>query len=106
MEEAVRRETLEETGIEVGEVIYHSSQPWPGTLCFIPLSVNVLVIPLLVAIVGSSFFFFFPGQKRLYMPVMGTYFPVQYLFFSLFVYRTHFPLSYSYNWILLKKRKG
>ncbi|KAL6528626.1 hypothetical protein OROMI_029271 [Orobanche minor] len=23
------KETLEETGIEVGEVIYHSSQPWP-----------------------------------------------------------------------------
>ncbi len=30
MEEAVRRETWEETGIEVGEVVYHSSQPWPG----------------------------------------------------------------------------
>ncbi|KAM0026287.1 putative NAD(+) diphosphatase [Helianthus debilis subsp. tardiflorus] len=29
MEEAVRRETWEETGIEVGEVVYHSSQPWP-----------------------------------------------------------------------------
>ncbi|KAK3128348.1 hypothetical protein QOZ80_6BG0460360 [Eleusine coracana subsp. coracana] len=29
LEEAVRRETLEETGIEVGQVIYHSSQPWP-----------------------------------------------------------------------------
>lgn len=29
LEEAVRRETYEETGIEVGEVIYHSSQPWP-----------------------------------------------------------------------------
>ncbi|KAL5975283.1 hypothetical protein ACLOJK_031962 [Asimina triloba] len=29
LEEAVRRETMEETGIEVGEVIYHSSQPWP-----------------------------------------------------------------------------
>lgn len=29
LEEAVRRETLEEVGIEVGEVIYHSSQPWP-----------------------------------------------------------------------------
>ncbi|KAI7748134.1 hypothetical protein M8C21_019583, partial [Ambrosia artemisiifolia] len=27
--EAVRRETWEETGIEVGEVVYHSSQPWP-----------------------------------------------------------------------------
>lgn len=26
----MRRETWEETGIEVGEVIYHSSQPWPG----------------------------------------------------------------------------
>uniref|UniRef100_A0A0E0HKS5 NAD(+) diphosphatase n=1 Tax=Oryza nivara TaxID=4536 RepID=A0A0E0HKS5_ORYNI len=29
LEEAVRRETWEETGIQVGEVIYHSSQPWP-----------------------------------------------------------------------------
>ncbi|KAJ7956657.1 Nudix hydrolase 19 chloroplastic [Quillaja saponaria] len=29
LEEAVRRETWEETGIEVGEVLYHSSQPWP-----------------------------------------------------------------------------
>jgi 8-oxo-dGTP pyrophosphatase MutT (NUDIX family) len=28
----VRRETLEEAGIEVGEVIYHSSQPWPGSI--------------------------------------------------------------------------
>ncbi|KAL2929492.1 Nudix hydrolase 19 chloroplastic [Bienertia sinuspersici] len=29
LEEAVKRETWEETGIEVGEVVYHSSQPWP-----------------------------------------------------------------------------
>ncbi|KAL7590250.1 hypothetical protein Lser_V15G37826 [Lactuca serriola] len=29
LEEAVRRETWEESGIKVGEVIYHSSQPWP-----------------------------------------------------------------------------
>lgn len=29
LEEAVKRETQEEVGIEVGEVIYHSSQPWP-----------------------------------------------------------------------------
>ncbi|WP_149536099.1 NAD(+) diphosphatase [Siccirubricoccus phaeus] len=29
LEEAVRREVLEEAGIEVGEVWYHSSQPWP-----------------------------------------------------------------------------
>ncbi|KAF2310665.1 hypothetical protein GH714_016125 [Hevea brasiliensis] len=29
LEEAIRRETWEETGIEVGEVVYHSSQPWP-----------------------------------------------------------------------------
>uniref|UniRef100_A0A2C9VN39 NAD(+) diphosphatase n=1 Tax=Manihot esculenta TaxID=3983 RepID=A0A2C9VN39_MANES len=33
LEEAVRRETWEETGIEVGEVVYHSSQPWPGEAC-------------------------------------------------------------------------
>ncbi|KAL4195009.1 hypothetical protein AMTRI_Chr05g62380 [Amborella trichopoda] len=29
LEEAVRRETIEETGIEIGDVVYHSSQPWP-----------------------------------------------------------------------------
>ncbi len=29
LEEAVRREVLEESGIVVGEVWYHSSQPWP-----------------------------------------------------------------------------
>ena len=29
IEEAVRREVLEESGIDVGEVQYHSSQPWP-----------------------------------------------------------------------------
>ncbi len=29
LEEAVRREVQEETGVEVGAVHYHSSQPWP-----------------------------------------------------------------------------
>ena len=29
IEEAVRREVVEEAGIEIGEVRYHSSQPWP-----------------------------------------------------------------------------
>ena len=29
LEDAVRREVLEETGIPIGEVEYHSSQPWP-----------------------------------------------------------------------------
>jgi len=29
LEEAVRREVLEESGIQVGAVYYHSSQPWP-----------------------------------------------------------------------------
>ena len=29
LEEAVRREVLEETAIQVGRVLYHSSQPWP-----------------------------------------------------------------------------
>ena len=29
MEDAVRRETFEESGIEVGRVYYHASQPWP-----------------------------------------------------------------------------
>ena len=29
LEEAVRREVYEETGVRVGEVAYHSSQPWP-----------------------------------------------------------------------------
>jgi NAD+ diphosphatase len=29
MEDAVRRETLEEAGIAIGRVVYHASQPWP-----------------------------------------------------------------------------
>ncbi len=29
LEEAVRREVLEESGVRVGQVQYHSSQPWP-----------------------------------------------------------------------------
>jgi len=29
LEEAVAREVFEETGVKVGEVLYHSSQPWP-----------------------------------------------------------------------------
>jgi NAD+ diphosphatase len=29
LEEAVRREVLEESSITVGDVHYHSSQPWP-----------------------------------------------------------------------------
>lgn len=29
LEEAVRREVWEESGVEVGRVQYHSSQPWP-----------------------------------------------------------------------------
>ena len=29
LEDAVRREVLEETNIRIGEVFYHSSQPWP-----------------------------------------------------------------------------
>lgn len=29
LEEAVRREVKEESGIDVGKVIFHSSQPWP-----------------------------------------------------------------------------
>ena len=29
LEDAVRREVLEESGVRVGEVRYHSSQPWP-----------------------------------------------------------------------------
>ena len=29
IEEAVRREIYEEAGLEVGDVVYHSSQPWP-----------------------------------------------------------------------------
>ena len=30
LEEAVRREVREEAGVDVGAVIYHSSQPWPN----------------------------------------------------------------------------
>ncbi|XP_061345248.1 nudix hydrolase 19, chloroplastic [Gastrolobium bilobum] len=41
LEEAVRRETWEETGIEVGEVVYHSSQPWPVGPSSIPYQLMV-----------------------------------------------------------------
>ncbi|XVE54386.1 hypothetical protein DITRI_Ditri03aG0076800 [Diplodiscus trichospermus] len=41
LEEAVRRETYEETGIEVGEVVYHSSQPWPVGPSSIPCQLMV-----------------------------------------------------------------
>ncbi|KAL2338345.1 hypothetical protein Fmac_012791 [Flemingia macrophylla] len=41
LEEAVRRETWEETGIEVGEVVYHSSQPWPVVPNSIPCQLMV-----------------------------------------------------------------
>lgn len=37
----MRRETWEETGIEVGEVVYHSSQPWPGMVHATILNVNL-----------------------------------------------------------------
>jgi NAD+ diphosphatase len=29
IEQAVRREVMEESGIELGRVVYHASQPWP-----------------------------------------------------------------------------
>jgi NAD+ diphosphatase len=29
LEDAIAREVREETGIEVGAIHYHSSQPWP-----------------------------------------------------------------------------
>jgi NAD+ diphosphatase len=29
LEDAVRREVMEEVGVKVGDVMYHSSQPWP-----------------------------------------------------------------------------
>ncbi|KAF9611971.1 hypothetical protein IFM89_037254 [Coptis chinensis] len=32
LEEALWRETWEESGFEEGDVVYHSSQPWPGKL--------------------------------------------------------------------------
>ncbi|KAA3486072.1 nudix hydrolase 19, chloroplastic [Gossypium australe] len=41
LEEAVRRETYEEAGIEVGEVVYHSSQPWPVGPSSIPCQLMV-----------------------------------------------------------------
>lgn len=41
LEEAVRRETWEEAGIEVGEVVYHSSQPWPVAPSGIPCQLMV-----------------------------------------------------------------
>ncbi|XP_062077990.1 nudix hydrolase 19, chloroplastic isoform X2 [Humulus lupulus] len=41
LEEAVKRETWEETGIEVGKVVYHSSQPWPVGPSSIPCQLMV-----------------------------------------------------------------
>ncbi|XP_020231576.1 nudix hydrolase 19, chloroplastic [Cajanus cajan] len=41
LEEAVRRETWEETGIEVGDIVYHSSQPWPVVPNGIPCQLMV-----------------------------------------------------------------
>ncbi|XP_014510493.1 nudix hydrolase 19, chloroplastic [Vigna radiata var. radiata] len=41
LEEAVRRETWEETRVEVGEVVYHSSQPWPVGPSAIPCQLMV-----------------------------------------------------------------
>lgn len=38
IEEAVRREVYEEAGVEVEEVIYHSSQPWVRPLFSLSLS--------------------------------------------------------------------
>ncbi|KAG6534492.1 hypothetical protein ZIOFF_008395 [Zingiber officinale] len=55
LEEAVRRETLEETSIEVGDVVYHSSQPWPGT--YLSLQFDLLrhgIVEYLVFSVGSG----------------------------------------------------
>lgn len=47
MEEAVRRETWEETGIDVGEVTYHSSQPWPGNfLCLLSFCAFMVFVSL------------------------------------------------------------
>ncbi|KAL0340485.1 UNVERIFIED_CONTAM: Nudix hydrolase 19, chloroplastic [Sesamum radiatum] len=46
LEEAVRRETWEETGIEVGDVVYHSSQPWPGIVSFSYFSAWLVCYPL------------------------------------------------------------
>lgn len=44
LEEAVRRETREEVGIEIGEVVHHSSQPWPGASPFISHRTTLLGI--------------------------------------------------------------
>lgn len=44
----MKRETWEETGIEVEEVVYHSSQPWPGMTLH-----NILFFA------SYGFFFFF-----------------------------------------------
>lgn len=45
LEEAVRREAFEETGIVINRVAYHSSQPW------VKLSFEYNILP--------SFYFFF-----------------------------------------------
>lgn len=46
VEEAVRRETWEESGVTVGRVVLHSTQPWPypANLMFVPL-MSLLALP-------------------------------------------------------------
>lgn len=60
LEEAVRRETREEVGLEVGDIVYHSSQPWPGTYpkyCIILQKVDVRVQLGALAIRSSVLFY-------------------------------------------------
>lgn len=33
MEEAVRREVHEESGVHISNVVFHSSQPWVSNIC-------------------------------------------------------------------------
>lgn len=55
LEEAVRRETREEVGLEVGEIVYHSSQPWPGSPhSSIPLTVYRYGLRLLLTSPDST----------------------------------------------------
>lgn len=56
------RETLEETGIEVGEVVYHSSQPWPGSFRnynFLTTPLHSLINSVLVPLKEQHSFYIF-----------------------------------------------
>lgn len=75
MEEAVRREVKEEAGIVIGNVAYHSSQPWVSE------HVGCVCLCVYVVISGQAIVFFFfsclhvSTKQRAYFSNSHTLFP-------------------------------